>query len=177
MPWRRPSQERARAFRFSAADARAAEPRPSPVSSLVHPFASERGRHLLVADGSRIYDLDSRLDLEVRAARSNGDSAVEDLLARYGLGGTPRIDDTPLEDPPMRAISLAVAQKCNLGCAYCYARGGDFGAPSKSMPWAVARDSVLRLLSDAKAGDRVNVAFLGGEPLINRALIRQTTEF
>ena len=28
---------------------------------------------------------------------------------------------------PVKAVSLAVAQKCNLGCTYCYAQQGTFG--------------------------------------------------
>jgi uncharacterized protein len=143
----------------------------------VYPFESKHGRHLFVVDGSRIYDIDDRIENEIRAAQGQGDHAIEDLLARYGLSEHPHIEDAPLQDPPMRALSLAVAQTCNLACAYCYAQGGDFGGAAKTMHWPVARDAVLRLLDGAAAGDRVNLAFLGGEPLVNRPLIRQVTEF
>ena len=147
------------------------------MSSLVHRFESERGLHLLVADGSRNYDLDSRLDSEVQTALRKGHDAIQALLTRYGLDGHPHIGEAPLEDPPIRALSLAVAQTCNLSCSYCYAQGGDFGGGAKSMSWRVARDAIFRLLDNTAAGDRVNVAFLGGEPLVNRALIRRITEF
>jgi uncharacterized protein len=143
----------------------------------VHAFDSERGRHLLVADGSRIFDLAPELALEVDAAALAGEQAIAGLLERYGLASTPYIDDVPLQDPPIRALSLAVAQKCNLGCAYCYAQGGEFGGPPKNMSWDVARAAVERLLESAERGQRVNLAFLGGEPLVNRRLIRQATEF
>jgi uncharacterized protein len=126
-------------------------------------FESRHGTHLFVADGSRIYDVDACID----------DAA----LMGYALSAQPYVSDAPLENPPMRSLSLAVAQKCNLGCSYCYAQGGSFGGPAKNMSWEVARGAVLRLLDEAAPGERVNVAFLGGEPLINRALIRQTTEF
>src|SRR6202035_4553868 len=63
------------------------------------------------------------------------------------------------------------------GCAYCYAQGGEFGGAPKNMTWDVARAAVERLLDSAERGQRVNLAFLGGEPLVNRALIRQATEF
>ncbi|MDH2380871.1 radical SAM protein [Bradyrhizobium sp. CER78] len=106
-----------------------------------------------------------------------GDTAIDALLARYGLGGLAHIDDSPISDPPMRSLSLAVTQTCNLACGYCYAQGGSFGAPSKRMEWPVARDAVLQLLDQAAPGDRVNIAFLGGEPLINRPLIARTTRF
>jgi uncharacterized protein len=76
----------------------------------------------------------------------------------------------------LRALSLAVAERCNLGCTYCYAEGGSFGGPARSMSWEVAEASVHRLFAEAKPGERINLAFLGGEPLINRALIRRATE-
>ena len=50
-----------------------------------------------------------------------------EALSRLGLAGDPFVDDRPLAAPPLHAISLAVAQKCNLGCTYCYAQQGDFG--------------------------------------------------
>jgi uncharacterized protein len=146
-------------------------------SSLVHSFDSRRGRHLLVADGSRIFDLAPELALEVDTALQAGEEAVAQLLGRYGLASVPYIDDVPLQDPPIRALSLAVAQKCNLGCAYCYAQGGEFGGVPKNMTWDVARAAIEQLLSSAEPGQRVNLAFLGGEPLVNRALVRQATTF
>ncbi|MFB9267254.1 radical SAM protein [Bradyrhizobium erythrophlei] len=147
------------------------------MSASVQRFETASGAHLLVVDGSRIYDLPAGLDAELTSAIFAGDTAIDALLARYGLGGPPHIDASPISDPPLRSLSLAVTQTCNLACGYCYAQGGSFGAPSKRMEWPVARDAVLRLLDQAAPGDRVNIAFLGGEPLINRPLIAQTTRF
>jgi uncharacterized protein len=147
------------------------------MASSVLRFETEAGTHMLVVDGSQIYDLPASVDAELHAAMAVGETAVGALLARYGLGGPPRIDDTPPSDLPLRSLSLAVTQTCNLACGYCYAQGGSFGAPAKRMEWPVARDAVLRLLDQAAPGDTVNIAFLGGEPLINRALIVQTTGF
>jgi uncharacterized protein len=75
----------------------------------------------------------------------------------------------------VRALSLAVAQKCNLGCTYCYAQGGSFGGPATSMELQTALDSVDLLFSDVAAGERVNLTFLGGEPLLNRPVIHAAT--
>lgn len=147
------------------------------MSASIRRFETESGAHVLVVDGSRIYDLPAGLDEELESAITAGDAAVDALLDRYGLGGVARIDDLPISDPPLRSLSLAVTQTCNLACSYCYAQGGSFGVPSKHMDWPVARDAVLRLLDQAAPGERVNVAFLGGEPLINRALIARTTRF
>jgi len=67
-------------------------------------------------------------------------------------------------------------QKCNLGCTYCYAEGGSFGGPAANMSEATGLASVDLLLSQAAPGERVNLAFLGGEPLLNRSVLRAATE-
>lgn len=142
----------------------------------LHRFDTAFGPHLLVADGSRIYALDPALAAELDRATC-GD-AVRDLLAVRGLSTQGYMTETALsEGPPLRSLSLAVAQACNLGCTYCYARQGSFGGPAAEMSWEVARDSLEALFSAAEPGARVQVAFMGGEPLVNRALIRHATEY
>ena len=98
-------------------------------------------------------------------------------MTELGLDAPPAIDDRPLENPPIHALSLAVAQKCNLGCTYCYAQQGTFGGPPKSMPAETARRSIDLLLDGHAAGSRVTLAFLGGEPLANRPVIRDATRY
>jgi uncharacterized protein len=68
-----------------------------------------------------------------------------------------------------------VAQKCNLGCSYCYAREGSFGGKPQNMAIETARGAVDLLLSQAKPGERINLSFLGGEPLVNRPVLRDAT--
>jgi uncharacterized protein len=152
-------------------------PRSAPLSPSIHTFVSNQGWHPFVVDGSRIYDLHGSLAAEIDELLRADERAIASLLARYGLDEPPYIDDEPLVDPPIRSLSLSVAQKCNLACAYCYAQGGGFGGSGRNMSWPTARGAVLRLLDGTAPGTRVNISFLGGEPLINRALIRQVTEF
>lgn len=128
---------------------------------------------VLVADGSRLFDVEAASLEAWRAARDGGDA--EGMLTRLGLTGTPLIDDTPVQDPPLHAISLAIAQKCNLGCTYCYAQQGEFGGPARNMSREVARRSVELLVNGVAPGSRVNIAFLGGEPLANREVLREAT--
>src|SRR4051812_30858578 len=85
-----------------------------------HLFYTESGAHVYVADGSRVYSVDPET---AEALGGWQDGALE----RLGLGGDPYITDSPLSDSPVRTLSLAVAQKCNLGCVYCYAQQGSFG--------------------------------------------------
>jgi uncharacterized protein len=149
----------------------------SPRTPLLHLIESSLGGHLFVADGSRLFDADADLLASYDAAiEQGGTDAIDELLRQAGLGGRPFIDDTPLSPPPLRALSLAIAQKCNLGCTYCYAQQGEFGGAAKNMELADALRAVDLLVGNAEPGARLNLAFLGGEPLVNRKVLRAATE-
>ena len=155
---------------------------PQPASALMpsapdfHLFHTDDGPQLFLVDGSQIFKIDEELERQLAAALSSGQQAARSVLSEHGLGLTRFMGDEPLIEPPVRALSLAVAERCNLGCTYCYAEGGSFGGTPRNMPWEIAEASVRRLLAEAKPGERVNLAFLGGEPLVNRDLIRQATD-
>jgi uncharacterized protein len=155
----------------------------APGSPLVHLIPSsakeDRENTVLVVDGTRLFQVESELFSRVGAlaGQPNGNAALERLMEDLGLSGTPAgCDEVPVS-PPVRSLSLAVAQKCNLGCSYCYASQGDFGGPAKNMASEIALRAVDLLFSEAAPGERVNLAFLGGEPLINRPVLRQATEY
>lgn len=161
---------------MSLADARRAINASAPRAPQAHLIETDLGRHLFVADGSRLFDAGPELFASFDASMERGESdAVDELLRRADLAGRPFIDDRPLKPPPVRALSLAIAQKCNLGCAYCYAEQGEFGAAPKSMSAADALRAVDLLVDGAKPGTRLNLAFLGGEPLVNRLALREAT--
>jgi len=145
-----------------------------PITPEVHLIESGVGYHALVVDGSRFYDLDSESFRWLAAAVTNG-SAATALAAMHLAQPTPVVDDAPPTQLPVRALSLAVAQKCNLGCVYCYAREGSFGGKPQNMSKETARTAVDLLLSQAKPGERINLSFLGGEPLVNRPVLREAT--
>ena len=153
------------ARRFMAASA--------PQSPAVHLLETDAGHHVFLTDGSRLYDADAGLAARFAAAIDSGhlDAMLDDL----GVHGEPFIDDEPLAAPPLHALSLAIAQKCNLGCTYCYAQQGEFGGPARNMEREAAERAVDLLVNGAPPGARLNLAFLGGEPLANRALLQETT--
>jgi uncharacterized protein len=141
------------------------------------PQAHLVGNALFLPNGSRVFELDDETFDELDALLDSGDEhAIEQRLQLLGVDVPPLIDDTPVVSPPLRALSLAVAQKCNLGCTYCYAQQGEFGGAAKNMPLDVALEAVELLFRDVAEGERVNLSFLGGEPLINRGVIRAATE-
>jgi uncharacterized protein len=160
----------------SLADARHYVRASAPRTPQVHLIESATGGHLFVADGSRLFDADPDLFARYDAAMARGDSdEIDALLQRAGLNGEPLIDDTPLDPPAVRALSLAIAQKCNLGCTYCYAQQGEFGGAAKNMPLGEALRAVELLTESAEPGAKLNLAFLGGEPLVNRDVLRAAT--
>ena len=149
-----------------------------PRTPQLHLLDSGTFPQLLVVDGSRLYDVSLATAARIRATiEADGPQAFERLMTELGLDAPVSIDDRPLVDPPIHAISLAVAQKCNLGCTYCYAQQGTFGGSAKSMPAETARRSIDLLLDGHRPGDRVTLAFLGGEPLANRPVLREATRY
>ena len=152
--------------------------RSAPRNRNVHLISSEDRHQLFLVDGSRIFALDAATAAAFATAMSSPDSdALQRRLDEARLAAPPFIDDEPPAELRIRALSLAVAQKCNLGCSYCYARGGDFGGVPKAMDGATAKHAIDLLLSEAVAGERVNLAFLGGEPLANRSVVHEATRY
>jgi uncharacterized protein len=159
------------------ARARQAFVQSAPVNPYVHLFATELGPHLLVVNGSRIFDVDRDTYSALEHAQESADTtSLQGLLGELGVHQAPMVDDLPVIAPKVRALSLAVAQKCNLGCSYCYAQGGSFGGPAKGMPLETALRSVEMLFRGVGPGERVNLAFMGGEPLVARDVIRSATQ-
>ena len=144
----------------------------------VHLIETARGGNLFVADGSRLFAAGLSLYSRFESAIQNGNSdEISSLLDKVGLGGSPLISDEALSNPSIHALSLAIAQKCNLGCTYCYAQQGEFGGAGKNMPLAEATRAVELLVSGAAKGAKLNLAFLGGEPLVNRAVLQVATRY
>jgi uncharacterized protein len=161
---------------LSRADARTCIEASRPRLPHAHLLETAGGQHLFAADGSRLFDIAPDLFLEFKAALDDARAdRVETLLAGAGLALSPAIDDSPLTAPATHALSLAVAQKCNLGCTYCYAQQGEFGGPAKNMLQQQADRAVDLLIGNAEPGARLNIAFLGGEPMVNRAVVQATT--
>src|SRR3712207_998913 len=138
----------------------------APLHPDVHLIDSGAGRHLFLPNGSRLYDVDEATYTLLDGLRRAGDdTALAAALSGLGVDAAPYVDDAPLTEAPVRALSLAVAQKCNLGCTYCYADGGSFVGPVADMPLVTALASVYLLFCDVGLGERVNLAFFRREPV------------
>lgn len=145
-----------------------------PLSSQVHLFESAGTYYTLITDRSRVFRIDDEMATRLAADMFvQSEAAVSQRLSEMGIQCGPALE--PLESHALTSISLAVAQRCNLGCTYCYAQEGDFGGRAKNMPTQVARESIDQLFENSRDGDTVHISFLGGEPLVNRETLREST--
>ena len=148
---------------------------PLDIAAEARVFSSSVGDHLYLADGSRIFDLDRETARALSASISRGQMPA----ALSGLIGTEDryIDARPIAPPPVKSISLNVAQSCNLSCSYCYADEGRFGGRNRVMLQDVAIAAIDRLIADAPASSDLLVGFMGGEPFLNRRLVHSVTRY
>ncbi len=127
---------------------------------------------LFLVHGSRVYEITDQLATELRS----GAPAALDAISELG----PTRDSLALDDvsPPSSptALSLNLAQSCNLSCDYCYADEGRFHGDSRLMSERVALAAIDRLIDEARPGARVGVGFIGGEPFLNRSVLHRSVE-
>lgn len=138
---------------------------------------SRTGTHLFLADGSRLFDIDEDL-ADAWSTDLNQGILPAEVRALIGDSEEGRfISSRPIAPPALRSISLNVAQACNMSCGYCYADRGHFGGRPSLMGESIARRSVDRLIADAPTGSDLVIAFMGGEPFVNRPLIHDIAEY
>jgi uncharacterized protein len=149
-----------------------------PLSPQFHLVPTGKDTQLFLANGSRLSGISAEVEARLKQlAAQKDEAAIQQQLIALGLDAPPVIDDTPLSNPKIYALSLAIAQKCNMGCTYCYADQGDFGGPAKNMALDTAKEAIDLLLADCPSGGRVQLTFLGGEPLINRKALQEATQY
>jgi uncharacterized protein len=149
-----------------------------PFSPHAHLIKGAKEAQLFIPNGSRLYTITPETEAYLSSLmEAKDEKAIQYELVALGLDTPALIGDETLQDPPLHAISLAIAQKCNMGCSYCYADQGDFGGPSKKMSLETAKKSIDMLINSRQKGDNVQLTFLGGEPLMNRQDLRLATEY
>ncbi len=71
------------------------------------------------------------------------------------------------------AISLNMAQGCNLRCTYCFAGEGDYGVKGM-MTFETAQKAISMLCEGKKS---FHLIFFGGEPLLNFSVVKQIVDW
>jgi uncharacterized protein len=149
-----------------------------PRSARLHLFESAAGHFALDVESGRINQLPAGHAGTLDAILRLGEVGRAEMAAlTFGVvTSTARRLEAP-KSVPVTAISLAVAQKCNLGCTYCYAQQGTFGGAASEMSAEVAKAAIDHLLAAAAAGEALTLAFMGGEPLANRKTLHASTRY
>lgn len=128
-------------------------------------FTFESGHFILHVPSSHVLEVPAAMASHVRGESYDPDLAAElEALASDLPLPTPQ----PIK-PDIQAVSLNMAQGCNLRCTYCFAGEGDYG--TKGMMTLATAKAALSLLSQGK--ERFHVVFFGGEPMLNYAVIQQ----
>ncbi len=71
-------------------------------------------------------------------------------------------------------VTLCVTHRCNLNCIYCYQKHDS----SLEMSFETAKNIIDTILIDAeKENKRIEISFIGGEPLLRFDLIKQIVEY
>jgi uncharacterized protein len=77
-------------------------------------------------------------------------------------------------------LILNVSEACNFRCAYCIYSGlhtGQRTHSNRKMEWPVAQKAIDQYLQHSKEAKSHVIAFYGGEPLLNFALIRKCVDY
>lgn len=145
----------------------------------VPPDAPQPWRHLIagerplvfVVDNSQLFEVGPELFDGLLDGKPEAEALLLDALVARGA----RAEDFAAVIEPT-AVSLNIAQVCNLSCSYCYADEGLFGGGAKLMTEDVALRTIDRLVGRA-GGRPVTVGFIGGEPLLNRPVLHASVRY
>lgn len=99
-------------------------------------------------------------------------------LTAAGLLFSPDLSEVPERTGVVvKALCLNVAHDCNLRCDYCFASTGDFGGSRELMPLDVAKQAVDFLIANSGNRRHLEIDFFGGEPLLNRDVVKETVAY
>lgn len=87
-----------------------------------------------------------------------------------------KLVDAKVKTDGLSELVLNVSQGCNLGCSYCFADKGQYGAANKDfMTFSNAKQTIDKFIE--RFGEIKIIKFFGGEPLLNFVLIKQVCHY
>lgn len=146
----------------------------------------------------RFLDLCRSGSLEEAAHKLRHDGAYPDevvesvarevaLLVGHGLFDAPNYSIAPREferqlqqryTTPWNKLELALAETCNLACRYCYCGTCRDIVPNQGlMSETIARQAITWLFAMSGKSPDVSITFFGGEPLLNKSVLRFAIEY
>ena len=70
-------------------------------------------------------------------------------------------------------ITLSLTHSCNLACDYCYAGH----SMNRHMPFETARRAIDFAMERTRSGDKIEIGFFGGEPLLRFEMIKKVVRY
>lgn len=129
-------------------------------------FSFETGHFLLHVPTAHVALVDAQTVDHVEGVSMSPD--IEAALAELEAS-LPKPAQRARITPDISAISLNLAQGCNLRCTYCFAGEGDYG--NKGMMTSETGIQTIRMLSAGKKS--FHIVFFGGEPMLNFTTIEE----
>ena len=77
----------------------------------------------------------------------------------------------------VKALCLHIAHDCNLACQYCFAEEGEYHGRRALMSFEVGKKALDFLIANSGNRRNLEVDFFGGEPLMNREVVKQLVEY
>jgi uncharacterized protein len=124
---------------------------------------------VFAVEGSRLFAVTPDF---FEALAGNDEAVIQQMLGTVPAATEQR--SRRLEPPA--ALSLNIAQTCNVSCSYCYAGEGRFGSKAAMMSREIAEEAARQLIENA-AAPTISVGFIGGEPFLNRAVLHSTVKY
>jgi uncharacterized protein len=135
-----------------------------------HPQKAARPGVLLAATGRKLTETErSEIKREFERLEQEGAlfSAEAELPPPYAEN----------EQPLLKALCLHLAHDCNLACRYCFAGTGAFGGKRELMSLATGKKALDFALARSGGRATLEVDFFGGEPLLNRTVMRSLVAY
>ncbi len=156
----------------------------------IHTFKTYGGYYLYDVNRNSILEISQDTyellnDMTVNSTMENDEIK---LLKRNNFLSSKRIkeivhpDDEVLSeylDRKLRMITLQVTQQCNLRCSYCIYSGNYYNRShsNRRMSEELAKKAINFLIEHSKDVKTINIAFYGGEPLLELELIKKCISY
>lgn len=136
----------------------------------------------LVQESERTYDellqgnMEDVSEVDVKEAI---ETLVEQEIIHVNgkVGPMSQTPGIPRGNFPIQTLVFHLVNECNLGCAYCYAGLGEYGAPMKRMSELTSTQAIDFLMEASKEMKNVSVILFGGEPTLNWDQLVHTVEY
>ncbi len=89
----------------------------------------------------------------------------------------PDVEKLAKRDTVIKALCLHVAHTCNLNCEYCFAAQGKYHGERALMSFEVGKRALDFLVENSGTRHNLEVAFFGGEPLMNFDVVKRLVEY